>query len=273
MPVAQDAKQNGQTESFGRKAGTVRFRKRNVVILVAVLVVVIGAFAGMKRTGTNGTYGYSSVEPASEKYEDFAVIAEQTGYPEVKLPETFTDGYQYKGVFISTCQEYDEQSQKMTKTYKTLRMEYRLEGVEIDISISPARSKNDLDGYETAKRTQAVYEWDGVTVYQTLYVSLEPPYTLDEDHWMEAFTEEELQMVEDGIAYVNGPGIYPEPYRKDYHSFIWQQGDYIYIVSAGYYYTKIVTIEEMERIAQEIVELNRSTGGNIITEFFSGLFK
>lgn len=254
----------------GGKTGRLCFRKRSVMVLAVVLVVAIGAFAGMKKMETKGTYGYGSIFPVSRDIKDFPAIAKSAGYPCVKMVETFSNGYTYKGVWVTTNQKYDEQLQKMTKSYKVMDMEYLLpEHAKIDISIAPA-SMCDLEKYETSKRTEAIYDWDGVRVYQVRYVHLMLPEKTED--WRDELTEEQLQMVEDGIASVNGPSDTPETCQYDFHVFTWQQGDYVYHVSASYHFASVVTTEELQTVARELMEANRLTIGEKIGQFLSNLF-
>lgn len=254
----------------GNKDRRFHFRKRSAVVLVAVLVLVISAFAGMRKMETKGTYGYGSILPVSRDINDFPAIAKGAGYPGVKMVETFSNGYTYKGVWVSTNQQYDEQLQKMTKSYNVMSIDYLLpDHAGINVSVVPA-SMVDLEKYETSKATEAIYEWDGVRVYQVLYVHLMLPGVAQD--WRDELTKEQLQLVEDGIASPNSPSGTPETCQYDFHQFIWQQGDYVYKVTASYVFTDVVTIEELQTIARELVEANRLSVSEKIGVFFADLF-
>lgn len=256
--LENEEQKNGNQSNVNRKStGKLCVSKRVAVVLAATFVIAVVAFAGMKKTGTNGVYGIGSVYPETTDFTEFPKVATELGYPNLQLSETLPGGYTFTGVWLSTVQQYDERNQKMTKTYNCLHMEYiKEDGMTIRVSVEP-NAISSTEGYETSNRLEEIYEWDGVTVYQTLYVAIEPSSELSEEHWMDELTEEQLRLVEENIAGVYGPGIVPYTVQRDIHSFTWQEDGYVMEVSAGYGCEEMVTVKELRAIAKELVELNQ----------------
>lgn len=234
------------TEEKGRRYSW-KLRKRTVVILAAALILVFGTitcYACIKRAGT---IGYANVKPYSTDFFDFKGIARTSGYPEVKAIENFSNGFDYVGVWVSTDFDYDEDGQKVGDSYKVLKLKYRNDDKMASITIYP----EEKGGVINPKRIVEVYDWDGITVYQTIYIHFEMPMD-----WEDKITEEQKRLLDEGIADGGVDDYRTEIIRHDIISFQWEQGGYYYNVSKDLEFDN-VTAGDLEVIAREMVEANR----------------
>lgn len=226
-----------------------KLHRRTIVILAAALIVVFGTitcYACMKRAGV---IGYTNVEPDSAKFSDFKRIAKEAGYPKVKAIENSSNGFHYMGVWVSSNWDYDEDGQKTGDMYKTLQLKYKNSDKIVDVGVFPGEKSG--ISFINPKRIVEVYDWDGITVYQTRYIHFEMP--LD---WEDKITEEQKRLLEEGIASGGVDSYRTEIIQHDVISFQWEQGGCFYDISRNLFCDD-VTVEDLEVIAREMVEANR----------------
>lgn len=234
------------TEEKGRRHSW-KLRKRTVVILAAAMILVFGTitcYACIKRAGI---IGYVNVKPYSTDFSEFKGIARASGYRKVKAIESFSNGFDYVGVWVSTDFDYDEDGQRVGDSYKVLKLKYRNDDKMASITIYP----EEKGGVINPKRIVEVYDWDGITVYQTIYIHFEMPMD-----WEDKITEEQKRLLDEGIADGGVDDYRTEIIRHDIISFQWEQGGYYYNVSKDLEFDN-VTAGDLEVIAREMVEANR----------------
>lgn len=225
--------------------GQVRLHRRRLALLVAAMVLLLESVTCIALVRRAQIRGYVNVAPDSTDFGDFHRIAKDAGYPDVKAVETFSNGFSYQGIQVGYEQDYDTEEQKVGEAYKTLNLAYRLGQKRVDIAICPEREITiDPD------RITAIHEWDGVTVYQTIYVHFEMP--LD---WEDKITEEQRRLLEEGIAGAGVDSYRQEIVRYDLTGFQWQQDGCNYYVSK-WLYSSDMDVSELETIAREMVEAN-----------------
>lgn len=246
FPVGESC--TGRTDTGGDTEKRYRRKpsRRILIALAAVLVLLFGTITTVAAVRVAGVRGEGTAKPQTTSFRDFRKIARKAGYPDVKAVETFSNGFSFTELHVSTEQKYDGDQNPIGDAFKTLCLEYGLKDSTVNIFIHPA-SADPIN----KNRVQETYEWDGTTVYQAVYIHFELP--LD---WEEKITDEDRRILESDMGGGGVDSYLTEVIRHDpKYSLMWYQGDYVYHVTSDYY-AEEVPLEELKLIARELLEAN-----------------
>lgn len=236
------------SEKTGAPSGYRKIQKKTVLILAAALVLLLGSITGYAAVKSAEVRGYSNVEPDSRNYKDLQRIAQDAGYSFTGVEE-FSNGFVFENVKKSYSQKYDAEGQPMGEQDTNLILTYRRGTDVVQISLFPSREELALS--INPKRLLKEFEWNGIKVYQTIYIHFEMP-----SNWEELITEEDRKLLDEGIAGGGVDDYNSEIIRHTIYSFQWQKDGIDYLLSAEGLDGSERLIEEMKVIAREWVEAN-----------------
>lgn len=219
--------------------------KRILPLMAALLILLLGTVTAAHVRITS-TRGYTNAEPDSSNFEDLEEIARKAGFAHITFVETFSNGFTFQQVRTSTNREYDADGQGVGESYQSLRVEYEKDGKQLSLSVYPHP-----DLQINPRSVLETYDWEGITVYKTIYIHFDMPRD-----WQEKITEEQQRLLDEKIAGGGYDHREGEIIQYDIISFHWVQNGYEYLLS-GPLESEAATPEEMETAARETVEANQ----------------
>lgn len=171
-----------QQEQKERKSKMFKMNKKKAVLLVACVVMVLGC-ASMAAGKVVGIVSHSSNIPTYTQYSDLSKAEKKVGVT-TYAPESFTNGFMFKGIYVAHSERMDEQNQVMAE-YDYLEMEYKKDKTRVMLNVEP---------YDTITGEQDFYsetEVNGVNCYYTTFENKFVPLDYEP-------TDEEKKAMEEG---------------------------------------------------------------------------
>ena len=223
-----------------RKVVYMKFKKRKMVFIAAAIVVIgsITCFATGKVTGIS--VGSSNLTEVSE-YSGLSKAEERAGI-KTGMPESFSNGYQFKNVNTGDGQAVDADGNGIPGTeYTDIFLSYEKDGKEISVSVMPRMNEMDDSSEEraAAAKTRKIGAFT-VNYYETTMKMVPPDYELTEQD------KKDMENPNFSISYGSD-----QVKVNAVHSLEWRTEDKIYTLLDM---TGSVDADTMFSMAQDVIE-------------------
>ncbi|TCL60329.1 hypothetical protein EDD76_10223 [Kineothrix alysoides] len=228
--------------SANERKERIKMFKKKKLVLVAVAVLLFASITSYAGVKVSSTTGWGNAEPDSKVFSDCAKFAKKEGF-KIHPVETFSNGYTYNGINVSTNQAYDSEGQPTGEQYKTLMLEYRNENQQITISV-----EDNGKGSEKPANTVEEKTMDGIKVYMTEYIHMMVPLDYE-------LTEEEKQMIDEGRLGTGTDSLVTEVSSTTYRGIQWEMNGLLwYGLSED---TAGNATGDLELMAEELIATNK----------------